>query len=222
MARPVLLKTSPLFGLYRQFPVQTEIVSGWQIAQHFGNPQREKQQLRTGSVLVDWSHLGKLSVSGRGAAAAVEAVLLGAAGIKPLSSIATSERAALRLTLNDYLILCLPGQEDALLATLANFPATVINRSGALGCFALAGPRRDEVWERSTALDLRRDRFLPGAVAQTTLHTIRCTLWRRQALEIIVHPSSLSESLFQALIDVGMGVGLVPSGIVTLPVILLS
>lgn len=60
------------------------------------------------------------------------------------------------------------------------------------------------------------------AVAQTTVHTIRCTLWRRQALEVSVHPRSLSESLFQALVDVGMGVGLVPSGIVTLPVILLS
>ena len=217
-----LIKTSPLSGVYRRYPVQTELLAGWCIAQHFGNPKREQEHLQTGAVLVDWACLGKVSVSGWGAAERVDRVIPGAAAVPPLSSQAAGEGVALRLTRGDYLVLCLPDQVERLMAQLETDTLSVINQSGALGCFALAGPQRDQVLERSTAADLRRDRILPGAVLQTTLHTIRCTLYRTSALEVIVHPRSLSESLFDALMDVGMGVGLIPSGLATLPLELLK
>lgn len=213
-----LLKHSPLSGIYRQYPVHLTEQQGWQMADHFGKPDQEQRQLEQGAVLVDWSHLGKISVSGQLAAQTLERLWPGAGEIAPLTTIREGDRVALRLTANDYLLLTRPGMEMTWLNQIDPSVVTTINQTGAMGCFVLAGPRRDEVLERSTAMDLRRDRVVPGAVIQTTVHTIRCTLYRTSAWEIIVHPRSLSESLFVALMDVGMGVGLMPAGLTTLPV----
>ena len=96
--------------------------------------------------------------------------------------------------------------------------STLINQTGAMGCFALGGPRRDEVLERSTAVDLRRDRVTAGSVLQSTFHTVSCTIYRTEDLDILVHSRTFSESLFDALMDVGIGVGMIPTGLSALPV----
>ena len=94
----------------------------------------------------------------------------------------------------------------------------LLDSSGSQGCLVLGGPRRNEVLERSTAVDLRRDRVTPGSVIQSSIHTINMTLYRTKNFEIIIHPRHLSESLYDALMDVGIGVGLVPAGIATVQV----
>ena len=44
------------------------------------------------------------------------------------------------------------------------------------------------------------------------------TLYRTKNFDIMVHPQNWSESLYDALMDVGIGVGMVPGGIATVPV----
>ena len=213
-----MIKTSPLSGIYRNYPVNMIEVSGWHIAGNFGDTERELENLKKGAVLVDWSHIGKISLSRGNASAAAEKALKGSSKIEPLNSIADSEIAVLRLTNNDYLILCNPGMEKNVLENIDSKVTTVTNQSGANGCLVLGGPRRDEVLERSTAVDLRRDRVVAGSVIQSSIHTINMTLYRTKNLDIIVHPRNLTESLYDALMDVGIGVGLVPAGIETIPV----
>ena len=213
-----MIKTSPLSGIYRNHPVNIIEVSGWHIAGNFGDTERELENLKKGAVLVDWSHIGKISLSRGNASAAAEKALKGSSKIEPLNSIADSEIAVLRLTNNDYLILCNPGMEKNVLGNIDSKVTTVTNQSGSNGCLVLAGPRRDEVLERSTAVDLRRDRVVAGSVIQSSIHTINMTLYRTKNLDIIVHPRNLTESLYDALMDVGIGVGLVPAGIETIPV----
>ena len=213
-----MIKTSPLSGIYRNHPVNMIEVSGWHIAGNFGDKERELENLQKGAVLVDWSHIGKISLSRGNASAAAEKALKGSSKIEPLNSIADSEIAVLRLTNNDYLILCNPGMEKNVLEKIDSKVTTVTNQSGANGCLVLGGPRRDEVLERSTAVDLRRDRVVAGSVIQSSIHTINMTLYRTNNLDIIVHPRNLTESLYDALMDVGIGVGLVPAGIETIPV----
>ena len=213
-----MIKTSPLSGIYRNHPVNMIEVSGWHIAGNFGDKEREQENLKKGAVLVDWSHIGKISLSRGNASAAAEKALKGSSKIEPLNSIADSEIAVLRLTNNDYLILCNPGMEKNVLEKIDSKVTTVTNQSGSNGCLVLAGPRRDEVLERSTAVDLRRDRVVAGSVIQSSIHTINMTLYRTKNLDIIVHPRNLTESLYDALMDVGIGVGLVPAGIETIPV----
>ncbi|GIT70202.1 MAG: hypothetical protein Ct9H300mP28_00160 [Pseudomonadota bacterium] len=213
-----MIKTSPLSGIYRNHPVNIIEVSGWHIAGNFGDTEREQDNLKKGAVLVDWSHIGKISLSLGNASAASEKVLKGSSKIEPLNSMADSKMAVLRLTKNDYLILCQPDMEKNVLEKIDPELTTVTDQSGSNGCLVLGGPRRDEVLERSTAVDLRRDRVVAGSVIQSSIHTINMTLYRTNNFDIIVHPRNLSESLYDALIDVGIGVGLVPAGIETIPV----
>jgi len=128
------------------------------------------------------------------------------------------DTAVLRLTQNDYFILCKPGTETEMLKKLDSEITTITDQTGSQGCLVLGGPRRNEVLERSTAVDLRRDRVTAGSVIQSSIHTINMTLYRTKNFEIIIHPRHLSESLYDALMDVGIGVGLVPAGIATVPV----
>ena len=185
---------------------------------YHGDASREQRQLAEGAVLVDWSHIGKLILSRGDAAAVAEQAVPGAAKAEVLGTVGTPDQVALRLTPNDYQLLCQSGQEQALLETMDQAKSTVTDSTGALACFALGGPRRDEVLERSTAVDLRRDKVVPGSVIQLTIHTIHCTLYRTENLEIITHSRTLSESLYDGLMDVGVGVGLMPAGLGTIPV----
>jgi len=213
-----VIKTSPLSGIYRNHPVKLTEVSGWEIAKNFGNDERELIHLSQESVLVDWSHIGKISFSGGDAAKAAEQVFSGASEIEPLKSSSNQDMAVLCLTRNDYLILCQSGMETALLGKIDHKITTVTNQTGSQGCLVLGGPRRDEVLQRSTAMDLRRDRVVAGSVIQSSIHTVGMTLYRTKNFDIMVHPRNLSESLYDALMDVGIGVGLVPCGISTVPV----
>ncbi len=213
-----MIKSSPLSGIYRNHKVSIIEVSGWHIAGNFGDVEKEQEYLKKGAVLADWSHIGKISLSRGDASAAAEKVLKGSSIIEPLNSIADSKIVSLRLTKNDYLILCQPGMEKDILEKIDSKVTTVTDHSGSNGCLVLGGPRRDEVLERSTAVDLRRDRVVAGSVIQSSIHTINMTLYRTNNFDIIVHPRNLTESLYDALIDVGIGVGLVPAGIETIPV----
>ena len=213
-----MIKTSPLSGIYRNHPVNNVEVSGWHIAANFGDTEREQENLKKGAVLVDWSHIGKISLSRGDAPSAAEKALKGSSKIEPLNSIADSKMALLRLTNNDYLILCHTGMEKNVLDKIDSKITTVTDQSGSNGCLVVGGPRREEVLERSTAVDLRRDRVVAGSVIQSSIHTINMTLYRTNNFDIIVHPRNLTESLYDALMDVGIGVGLVPAGIETIPV----
>ncbi len=214
-----MIKTSPLSGIYRDQRVNIVEVSGWHIARNFGEIEWEKENLEKGAVLVDWSHIGKISLSKGDASSAAEKVLKGSSKIKPLNSIADSKNmVVLRLTKNDYLILCQSGMEKNLVEKIDSKITTLIDQSGSNGCLVLGGPRRDEILERSTAVDLRRDRVLAGSVIQSSIHRINMTLYRTKNFDIILPPRNLTESLYDALMDVGIGVGLIPAGIETIPV----
>ena len=193
-------------------------VSGWMMADHYGNTDLEQKHLEQQCVLTDWSHIGKISLSGTKASADAEKMFKGSSKIKTLNSLVTKNSVSLRLTENDFLILTVVGHEENMLAKLNNPKSSIILQTGAMGCFALGGPRRDEVLERSTSVDLRRDRVHEGAVLQSTIHTVSCSIFRTALLDILIHPRTFSESLFDALMDVGIGVGMVPAGLAVLPV----
>jgi heterotetrameric sarcosine oxidase gamma subunit len=213
-----VLKISPLSGIYRNHSVKLTEVSGWQIADNFGNKERESQHLHNDSVLIDWSHIGKISLSKGDAPKAAEQVFKAASKLEPLTTAAKQDMAVLCLTRNDYLILCQPGMETELLEKIDPQITTVTDQTGSQGCLVLGGPRRDEVLQRSTAVDLRRDKVVAGSVLQSSIHTVGMTLYRTKNFDIMVHPRNLSESLYDALMDVGIGVGMVPGGIATVPV----
>lgn len=215
---PPLLKTSPLEEAYRRNGAHFMEEQGWMMPSHCGNLDREKAHLQEGSLLVDWSHIDKITLRGDDAAQAASKLNTRAKSLKPLRSLATINQVILRLTSDEFLILCQPDKANKVLEK-AQAPQTMaLLHGGGLGCLVLTGARRDEVLERSSAMNLRRDLVPTGSVVQTTIHMVPCTIYRTQALDILLHTRDFSESLFEALMDVGHGVGLMLSGLEALPV----
>lgn len=211
-----LTKSSPLSGIYRMRNVDCENVAGWWIAKHFGDLFEEQKSLDEASVLVDWSHVGKISLRGGTAEGEAAKFLPEGKTLSTLQTASTNEVAVLKLTGDEFLILCQPGAERRQSLKINPSLTTLVNVTGALGCLVIAGPRRDEVWERSTAMNLSS--VGPGSVVQTSVHRAGSTIFRQSGRDIILHPRELSHSLFEALMDVGEGVGLRASGIETVPV----
>jgi len=209
-------KHSPLAAIYRQWGAHCTEVQGWWIAEHFGDLEAERESLSNGALIVDWSHLGKLAL--RGDPGEAQKWDPAASTLKPLKASISGSQALLRLTEDEFLMLCPAGSAEEAAGRIDSATSTVTNQSGALGCFVLAGINRDAVLERSSAMNLRRDLIGAGSAIQTSFHLVNTTLLRTSHLEILIHPREFSHSLFEALMDVGKGVGLRPSGLSALPV----
>ena len=87
-----------------------------------------------------------------------------------------------------------------------------------MGCLLLAGPRRDEVMERSSAMNLRKDLVGDYSVVETTVHVVPVILYRTPARDLLLATRDYVEFLYDALMDVGRAVGLRPGGLAALPV----
>jgi len=212
-----LVKRSPLAAVYRARDAAIEKIDGWEMAAHFGDPKAEKLALTEGSVLVDWSHIGKIQIRGRDASDQAQRLWSGAADLPPLRAAGDENLAVLRLAQDEFLVLCGTGRSGEYLARLEEGSSAICDRSGALGALLLAGPRRDEVIERSAAMDLSARALGPGSVVQTTLHTVPCTVYRGSAWDLYLQTRDYTESLYGAFMDVGRSVGLVAAGLACVP-----
>ncbi|MCZ6697169.1 MAG: hypothetical protein O7A63_11585 [Acidobacteria bacterium] len=216
-----LVRRSPLSAVYRSTNASIIETAGWEIAEHFGDAVAERRGLETGSVLVDWSHIGKISLRGPGAEENAARI----ASTDPLPAppgalgIANGiSGVLLRLAADEFLILCGPGEEHALLIGLDRTRTAVLDQTGGYGALLLAGPRRNEVLERSTAIDLRAGPAAGGSIVQTSVHFVPCTIHSAPNRNILIQSRDYTESLHLALLDVGRPVGLVPAGIGCVPV----
>ena len=213
-----LVKHSSLYGVYRRLQADCAEVAGWRIARHFGDPDAETRHLETEALIVDWSHIGKVSVRGPKAAREVARIDRRAAELSPGGSLRVDRKAILRFTDDEFFILCMPGRGDEVLAGMNPAQASLIDQTGGMGCLVLAGPRRDEVMERSSAMDLRRDRVGEYATVQTTVHVVPVILYRAPRYDMLLTTRDYVEFLFDALMDVGRGVGLRPGGLAALDI----
>jgi heterotetrameric sarcosine oxidase gamma subunit len=212
-----LVKRSPLAAVYRARDAAIQPVGSWEMAAHFGDPEAEKRALATGSALVDWSHIGKLQIRGRDASELAERLLRGAAELSPLRATGDAALAALRLAPDEFFVLCESGRVGAQLERIEGGSSAICDCSGAYGALLLAGARRHEVIERSAAMDLSARALGPGSVVQTTVHTIPCIVYRGADWDLYLQTRDYTESLWDALLDVGRGVGLVAAGLACVP-----
>ena len=213
-----LAKRSPLAPIFRAANARMDEVAGWEVALRLGEADTEGLALGTGSVLVDWSHIGKISVRGKGATAQVSRLDSAAASVEPLKSFPLDGGVILRLTGDEYLILCEPGRAPDWIAKMGEGDTATIDLSGGLGALFLGGARREEVMERSSAMNLQAAVVPPGAVVQTTVHLVPCTVFRLLEGYLFLPGRDYAQSLFDALMDVGKGVGLVAAGLDCVPV----
>jgi len=186
------------------------------MAEHFGNAQKEKTAFENASVLLDLSHIGKISLRGNDATERIAELFPESKGLEPLQAFPSESVAVLRLSADEFILLTPPGRQETILKKFQKTQSALVDVSGAFGCLTLAGPCRDEVIERSSAMNLRRDRIGAGTVIQTTIHAVHTTLWRTKSLDVILVSRDFTEFLFDALLDVGQPIGLTPAGLSTL------
>lgn len=213
-----LAKRSPLAPVFRSANARMHQVAGWEVALGLGEAESEKAALKEGSVLVDWSHIGKISVRGAGAVAQVSKIDGAASSVQPLTSVVYDGGVILRLTADEYLVLCEPGSVPDWIAKMGEQDTATIDLSGGLGALFLGGARQEEVMERSSAMNLQAAVLRPGAVVQTTVHLIPCTIFRLVDGYLFLQGRDYTQSLFDALMDIGKGVGLVAAGLDCVPV----
>ena len=102
----MLIKNSP-FRIYRH-SANTVEVSGWLMADDFGNPEKEQKHLQEQSVINDWSHLGKISLSGTKASSDAEKMIKAQDQSPEYLPIRHRLRSDLQ---NDYLLLAVREQK---------------------------------------------------------------------------------------------------------------
>jgi len=214
-----LLKRTPLSGVYRKPGVSLTNVAGWEVPGHFGDPDRERQALESACVLVDWSHAGKIQLRGRDAAREAAKIVGGDGTPRVLEARAGGGCVLLRLAEDEVLMLCEPGQEEHVLSGLDGTRIAIVNESGGYGALLLAGPRRGEVMERSCALDLRPDVVGERRVFQTGVHFVPCTIYCAPGAYLLVQRRDFTQSLYESLLDVGRGIGLVQAGTGCVPTV---
>ena len=73
-----LEKNSSLSGIYSRYSAEVTEIAGWRIAEYFGSSEKEIEHLRNQCVLVDWSHIGKISLSRGNATNVAEKAIKGA------------------------------------------------------------------------------------------------------------------------------------------------
>ena len=207
-------KQSPLATILKKQGASLIQIFGWEMAGSFG--AHEAAALAEGALLVDWSHLTKLKIRGGHAAEVIARLDPGAADLPVGGSAVFGPSVVLRLVTDEFMVLAPPGHAEDLQAALAD---TRVQDVGAgLGILAMPGPRRFEVWERSTAVNLFPDGLAPGGVMQISVHAVHCTVYRTADFDLLMPGRDLAEFLFTALLDVGAGVGLAPGGLDIFPV----
>ncbi len=217
-----LAKNSPLIGTYDKNQVQLKNYKGWMLPQVFKSLKEEKTSLSKGSVLADWSCIGKFHLRGKTAAKFADSFVAGASKIKIGTALVKENYCALRFLKDRFLILCPPEKEAAteekLKKAQANYLAPYNNVTGAWGCLALAGVKKSLVLDRSAAMNLTEEKYPVGSVIQSSVHTITTTIYRTKKADILICDRAYTEALFDAFMDVGKRVGLVPTGLSVLPI----
>lgn len=214
----VLYKSSPLSSVYRRRSATVEEVCGWRMARHFGDPEGERKQIRDGAVLVDWSHVGKISLRGGNVLEEVARIDPGATSLEIGRTLRAEGCVLMRLVEDEFLALTPPGREGRMLGRFDGGKTTVLNQTGDLGCLVLAGRRRDEVLERSSTMNLTRRAVPDFAAAKISVHFANCLFYRTPDWDMLLPSRDFAEFVFDALMDVGKGAGLQPAGLGTLEV----
>ena len=95
-----------------------------------GEPEGERAALKERSVPVDWSHIGKISVRGAGAAFQVSRIESAASSVQPLASVVYRGGVILRLTADEYLVLSEAGRAPDWIAKMGEQDTATIDLSG--------------------------------------------------------------------------------------------
>ena len=210
-------RATPLLAAHRALGARLTEFAGWDMPLQYSGVIAEHNAVRTSAGLFDVTHLGKLRVSGPGAADALQhALTADAVGLDP-------GRATYSLVLvddggcvDDVFVYRIDAEEWLVVPNAANFEAVAgcIRESGAepvdewdrYAILALQGPESfpvfEKVWPGSDALGLKLHRWCPLDVFGAEGLVARTGYTGERGFEVYA-PYEVAERAWTALLEAG-------------------
>jgi aminomethyltransferase len=229
-AQPQQPRRTPLTHVHERLGATLTDFAGWLMPLRYGSETAEHNAVRTAAGLFDLSHMGELSVSGPGSAAALDYALVGQlSALRPgrarYSMICAEDGGVIddlivyRLADGEYMIVANAANaavvSQELARRAAGHDAKVSDRTDDYALIALQGPRATGILGPLTDLDLGQVKYYssdPATVAGRQVLLARTGYTGEDGFELFVGPDD-AEYLWTALADAGAGAGLVPAGL---------
>jgi sarcosine oxidase gamma subunit len=178
-----------------------ETVDGWRVAAYpaAGGDGAD-------AWAADLSHLGKLDV--RGTAAELDGLT---AGLETGAARLDGDVWTLRLTPTHGYVLAPFGQIAGLRGRIG---AGAVDVSCGLAAVALGGPRRRDVFNRSSGLDVREHRFGPNRCMAGSVMRVPTLVLNRGTDLLMLVAWEYGEYFYDAILDAGETIGIVRTGAV--------
>ena len=194
-------------------------VSGWYVAEHFGDAEKETLEVRSGTGISDISALRKWEIKGNELLKWAGTLLPGeipepgrVACLGPSSLSRVSQNEAF------FVLGTIDGPIPAPISegNLQSGCLHVLDRTDGYGGFLLCGPRARAVLARLTSLDFREARFpdlscVAGPLAATRVLIVRRDRSGLPAYEIFFH-RECGQYLWHAVMEAGREFQIVPFG----------
>jgi aminomethyltransferase len=227
--RPPQLRRTPLTGVHERLGATLTGFAGWLMPLRYGSETAEHNAVRTAAGLFDLSHMGEITVTGPGAAAALDYALVGEpSALAPGRARYTMICAEDGGILDDLIVYRLAGDEFLIVANAANTgvvfgalteragtTAQVTDRTADYALIALQGPNATAILTQLTDADLAAVRYYasyPATVAGREILLARTGYTGEDGFELFTRPQD-AEPLWEALMAAGAAHGLVPAGL---------
>jgi aminomethyltransferase len=223
-------RRTPLTQVHEQLGATLTDFAGWLMPLRYGSETAEHLAVRTAAGLFDLSHMGELSVTGAGAAAALDYALVGEpSAIRPGRARYTmicapdggiiDDLIIYRLSDAEYLIVANAANTGAVLAALTERvtgrDAVVTDRTAAYALIAVQGPHAARILAPLTDVDLASVKYYASHQAKVAGHPVllaRTGYTGEDGFELFTSPGD-AEPLWSALTEAGSADGLAPAGL---------
>jgi aminomethyltransferase len=225
------LKKTPLNARHRASGARMVPFGGWDMPVEYSGIVAEHLAVRERAGLFDVSHMGQIEIAGKDALQAVQRISCNDASRLQVGQAQYSGLLTDRGTfIDDLLVYRIGPQHFLLVVNASHIPtdyahiaseiktagdAVAVDASSRYALIAVQGPRAIEVVQPLTAIDLSALKyywFAHGEVAGVRATVSRTGYTGEDGFEIFVPPSS-ADRVWQALLQAGEGVGLVPCGL---------
>jgi aminomethyltransferase len=223
------LRRTPLTGVHERLGATLTGFAGWLMPLRYGSETAEHNAVRTAAGLFDLSHMGEITVTGPGAAAALDYALTGQpSALAPGRARYTMICAEDGGILDDLIVYRLAGDEFLVVANAANTTvvldalaarcaagAQVTDRTAEYALIALQGPDAPAILAQLTVTDLAVVRYYasyPAAVAGREILLARTGYTGEDGFELFTRPED-AEPVWEALTEAGSAHGLAPAGL---------
>ncbi|MFC7310360.1 glycine cleavage system aminomethyltransferase GcvT [Streptomyces monticola] len=230
---PQAPRLTALDAVHRSLGATMTDFAGWDMPLRYGSERDEHNAVRTKAGLFDLSHMGEITVTGRGAADLLDYALVGNIG-----SVKTGRARYTMICredggiLDDLIVYRLGDDEtpeymvvanasnaqvvlDALTERAAGFDAQVRDDRDAYALLAVQGPNSPEIVKALTDADLDGLKYyagLPGTVAGVQALIARTGYTGEDGFELFLKPEH-AEQVWQRITEAGAEYGLTPCGL---------